>query len=102
MRSIRWELIRLTHELMEDLERDGRPGDVRVTVRCGSPVLSRNSRDVKLQESTLELTARRPGRSRRSRPKLDRKVRLLGVRASSECSSLQKQASHLRTCRVGL
>ena len=80
--EIRRELIRLTHELMEDLERDGRPV-IRVTVKVRFVPFFTQQRSVKLAEPTTDAKRRsKPEPSRRlKRFELDRKVRLLGVRA---------------------
>ena len=51
--EIRRELVRLTHELMEDLERDGRPV-IRVTVKVRFVPFFTQQRSVKLAEPTLE------------------------------------------------
>ena len=47
-------MIRLTHELMEDLERDGRPV-IRVTVKVRFVPFFTQQRSVKLAEPTLEV-----------------------------------------------
>ncbi len=78
--EIRRELIRLTHELMEDLERDGRPV-IRVTVKVRFAPFFTQQRSVKLPEPTLELAAIEAGALEAlGRFHMDRKVRLLGVR----------------------
>ena len=78
--EIRRELVRLTHELMEDLERDGRPV-IRVTVKVRFVPFFTQQRSVKLAEPTLEVAAIEAGAlAALDRFELDRKVRLLGVR----------------------
>jgi DNA polymerase-4 len=54
--EIRRELVRLTHELMEDLERDGR-SLIRVIVKVRFVPFITKQRSVKLAEPTLELAA---------------------------------------------
>ena len=79
--EIRRELVRLTHELMEDLERDGRPV-IRVTVKVRFVPFFTQQRSVKLAEPTLEIVAIEAGALEAlDRFEIDRKVRLLGVRA---------------------
>ena len=78
--EIRHELVRLTHELMEDLERDGRPG-VLVTVKVRFVPFFTQQRSVKLTEPTLEVERSRLELSEAlGRFEMDRRVRLLGVR----------------------
>ena len=78
--EIRRELVRLTHELMEDLERDGRPV-IRVTVKVRFVPFITKQRSVKLAEPTLEVGAIEAGAlAALERFELDRKVRLLGVK----------------------
>jgi DNA polymerase IV len=78
--EIRTELVRLTHELMEDLERDGRPV-IRVTVKVRFVPFITKQRSVKLAEPTLEPAAIEAGALEAlDRFELDRKVRLLGVK----------------------
>jgi DNA polymerase-4 len=78
--EIRRELVRLTHELMEDLERDGRPV-IRVTVKVRFVPFITKQRSAKLAGPTLEVAAIEAGAlSALERFELDRKVRLLGVR----------------------
>ena len=78
--EIRRELVRLTHELMEDLKRDGRPV-IRVTVKVRFVPFFTQQRSVKLAEPTLEVAALEAGAlAALDRFELDRKVRLLGVR----------------------
>ena len=63
--EIRRELVRLTHELMEDLERDGRPV-IRVTVKVRFVPFITKQRSVKLAEPTTGASRRsRRARSRR-------------------------------------
>ena len=83
--EIRRELLRLAHELMDDLERDGRPV-IRVTVKVRFVPFFTQQRSVKLVEPTLEAAAIEAGAlAALGRFGLYRKVRLLGVR--SEFSS---------------
>jgi len=63
--EIRRELIRLTHELMDDLERDGRPV-IRVTVKVRFTPFFTQQRSVKMAEPTLEVAAIDEGHSRHS------------------------------------
>jgi DNA polymerase-4 len=78
--EIRRELIRLTRELMDDLERDGRP--VRrlvVKVRFAPFITKQRSR--KLEDPTLDAATIEAGAlAALDRFELDRTVRLLGVR----------------------
>ncbi len=55
--EIRRELVRLTHELMEDLERDGRPV-IRVIVKVRFVPFITKQRSVKLEEPTLSVSRR--------------------------------------------
>ena len=72
--------MRLTHELMEDLERDGRPV-IRVTVKVRFVPFITKQRSVKLAEPTLEVEAIEAGAlAALDRFELERKVRLLGVK----------------------
>jgi len=78
--EIRTELIRLTHELMEDLERDGHPV-IRVTVKVRFVPFITKQKSVKLAEPTLEVNEiEAAAMASLSRFEVDRKVRLLGVR----------------------
>jgi DNA polymerase IV len=78
--EIRRELVRLTHELLQDLKRDGRPV-VRVTVKVRFVPFTTRQRSVKLAEPTLENGALEAGAlSALERFELGRKVRLLGVK----------------------
>ena len=78
--EIRRELIRLTLELMEDLERDGRHV-IRVTVKVRFVPFFTKQRSVKLAEPTLDVAAIEAGAlAALDRFDLDRKVRLLGVK----------------------
>jgi DNA polymerase-4 len=79
--EIRRELRRLTHELMEDLERDGRPV-IRVTVKVRFVPFITKHRSVKLAEPSLEVGAIEAGAlAALERFELERKVRLLGVKS---------------------
>jgi DNA polymerase-4 len=78
--EIRRELVRLTHELMDDLERDGRPV-IRVTVKVRFVPFITKQRTVKLAAPTLEVAAIEAGAlAALERFELERKVRLLGVK----------------------
>jgi DNA polymerase-4 len=78
--EIRRELVRLTHELMEDLERDGRPV-IRVTVKVRFVPFITKQRTVNLAEPTLEVGAIEAGAlAALERFEFERKVRLLGVK----------------------
>jgi DNA polymerase-4 len=78
--EIRRELIRLTRELMDDLERDGRPVRRLVVKVRFAPFItkqwSRNLEDPTLDAATIEAGAL----AALDRFELDRRVRLLGVR----------------------
>ena len=87
--EIRRELVRLTHELMEDLERDGRPV-IRVTVKVRFVPFFTQQRSVKLAEPTLEVAAIEAGAlAALDRFEMDRKVRLLGVRGEFAASAAE-------------
>jgi DNA polymerase-4 len=79
--EIRRELVRLTHELMNDLKRDGRPV-IRVTVKVRFVPFITKQKSVKMSEPTLEASDIESGALiALDRFDHDRKVRLLGVRA---------------------
>jgi DNA polymerase-4 len=78
--EIRRELLRLTHELMKDLERDGRPV-IRVTVKVRFVPFITKQKSVKLSEPTLDAGDIESGALiALDRFDHDRKVRLLGVK----------------------
>lgn len=78
--EIRRELARLTHELMEDLERDGRPV-IRVTVKVRFVPFITKQKAVKLGEPTTDTDAiEASALAALDRFELERPVRLLGVR----------------------
>ena len=99
--EIRRELVRLTHELMEDLERDGRPV-IRVTVKVRFVPFFTQQRSVKLPEPTLEAAAIEAGAlAALDRFELDRKVRLLGVRGEFAAFAWRDVASNPMSCTPG-
>lgn len=74
------EVLRLAHELVEDLQRDGRP-IVRATVNVRFVPFTTRQRSVTLPEPTLEVAAIQAGAlAALDRLALDRNVRLLGVK----------------------
>jgi DNA polymerase-4 len=78
--EIRTELVRLTHELMADLERDGRLV-IRVIVKVRFVPFITKQRSVKLAQATLEVAAIEAGvLAALDRFEIGRKVRLLGVK----------------------
>jgi DNA polymerase IV len=78
--EIRRELVRLTRELMKDLERDGRPV-MRVTVKVRFVPFITKQKAVKLAEPTRDAAVIEAGAlAALDRFDDDRKVRLLGVR----------------------
>jgi DNA polymerase-4 len=79
--QVRAELLRLTRELMEDLRRDGR-AVMRVSVKVRFVPFITKQKSLKLAKSTLDPEAIEEGvLTALARFELDRKVRLLGVRA---------------------
>jgi DNA polymerase IV len=77
----RAELLRLSRDLMEDLRRDGRPV-TRVSVKVRFVPFITKQKSLKLSEPTLDAAAIEEGvLAALARFELDRKVRLLGVRA---------------------
>jgi DNA polymerase-4 len=78
--EIRRELVRLTQELMKDIERDGRPV-MRVTVKVRFVPFITKQKQVKLAEPTRDIAVIEAGAlSALERFDDDRKIRLLGVR----------------------
>ena len=78
--EIRRELVRITHELMKDIERDGRPV-IRVTVKVRFVPFITKQHAVKLAEPTSDLAAIEAGAlTALGRFDDERKIRLLGVR----------------------
>jgi DNA polymerase-4 len=85
--EIRRELIRLVAELMEDVRKDGRPV-IRVTVKVRFAPFTTHQKQLKLAEPTTDEAAIETAAiDVLGRFELERKVRLLGVRAEFDLSS---------------